>query len=58
MGRAAVSGENMSRAYFWCWDGLIVRDAGVAAMVDVLAGLVASDEVRTVLRPVAAEPEV
>lgn len=57
MDRWAESGEAQAGAYFWCSDGLIVRDAGVAAMVEVLAGLVASDDARTILRPVAEEPE-
>lgn len=58
MDRSAVSGEAQAGAYFWCWDGLIVRDAGVAAMVEVLAGLVGSDEVRAVLRSVTEEEGV
>lgn len=56
MHRWAVSGEALAGAYFWCWDGLIVRGAGVAAMLHVLAGLVASDEARAVLRSVTEEP--
>jgi len=58
MDRWAASGEALGGTYFWCWDGLIVRESGVAAMVGVLAGLVASDEARTVLRSVTAEPGV
>ena len=58
MDRWSVSGEAQSGAYFWCWDGLIVRDAGVSAMARVLAGLVASGEVRQVLRSTAQEPVV
>jgi hypothetical protein len=58
MDRWAVSGEARAGAYFWCWDGLIVRDAGVAPVVEVLAGLVASGEVRRVLRSAAEETVV
>ncbi|MEW1779996.1 hypothetical protein [Streptomyces sp. NPDC086777] len=36
--------------YWWCWDGLIVRDAGVASMVEVIDGLVATGEYESVLR--------
>lgn len=55
MDRWAVSGDAQAGAYFWCWDGLIVRDAGVASMAGVIAGLVASGEVRQVLRSSAQE---
>jgi hypothetical protein len=36
--------------YWWCWDGLIVRDAGVPSMVEVVDGLVAAGRLETVLR--------
>jgi hypothetical protein len=55
MDRWAVSGEALGGKYFWCWDALFIRNAGVAAIVDVLAGLVASNEVHAVLRPVSHE---
>jgi hypothetical protein len=58
MDRWAVSGEAQAGAYFWCWDGLIVRDAGVASMVGVIAGLVASGEVHQMLKSTADEPVV
>ena len=56
MDRWAASGEAQAGAYFWCWDGLIVRDAGALSMARVIAGLVASDEARTVLRSVTEGP--
>lgn len=55
MDRWALSGEAQAGTYFWCWDGLIVRDAGVASVVEVLAGLVASGEVRKVFRSAAEQ---
>lgn len=38
--------------YWWCWDGLVVREAGVPSMVEVIDGLVVSGELETVLRHV------
>ncbi|MFC9105535.1 hypothetical protein ACFT08_31750 [Streptomyces rochei] len=39
MKRWAASGEAPSGRYFWCSDGLIVRDPGISNMVQVLTGL-------------------
>lgn len=44
--------------YWWCWDGLIVRDAGLPSMVKVIDGLVAAGEHETVLRHVGPEEDV
>ncbi|MGY3206202.1 hypothetical protein [Streptomyces sp. TE5632] len=40
MERWATSGEALGGRYFWCPDGLIVRDAGIGNMVQVLSGLI------------------
>ncbi|MGX1757914.1 hypothetical protein ACWIG5_13555 [Streptomyces lydicus] len=44
--------------YWWCWDGLIVRDAGLPSMVKVIDGLVAAGEHETVLRHVGPEEDI
>ena len=38
------------RAYFWCPDAVVVRDAGVDGMVGVLAGLVGTDDFAEIFR--------
>ncbi|MFD3417403.1 hypothetical protein [Streptomyces decoyicus] len=50
MARWAESGEAMGGRYFWCSDGLIVRDAGISSMTEVLVGLVENDEFTQVLQ--------
>jgi hypothetical protein len=50
MSRHEVSGENLGGSYFWCSDGLIVREAGIAKMTQVLVGLVESGEFKQILR--------
>lgn len=50
MGRWAASGEALGGRYFSCSDGLIVRDAGISNMTEVLAGLVETDEYTQILR--------
>ncbi|MEU6769540.1 hypothetical protein ABZ916_44340 [Streptomyces sp. NPDC046853] len=44
--------------YWWCWDGLIVRDIGVPSMVKVIDRLVATGEYETVLRHVGPEVDL
>ncbi|MFJ6617829.1 hypothetical protein ACIQOW_09700 [Kitasatospora sp. NPDC091335] len=39
MERWAATGEALGGAYFSCSDGLIVRDAGISKMTQVLVGL-------------------
>lgn len=56
MDRSAASGEAPAGAYFCCWDGLLVKEAGALSMARVIAGLVASGEVSQVLRSTADEP--
>jgi hypothetical protein len=40
----------MGGRYFWCSDGLIVRDAGISNMTQVLVGLVETGEYLQILR--------
>lgn len=39
MKKASRTGEELGGRFFWCSDGLIVRDPGVDSMTQVLAGL-------------------
>ncbi|MEV8452794.1 hypothetical protein AB0467_08575 [Streptomyces sp. NPDC052095] len=41
--------------FWWSWDGLIVREPGLAAMAKVIDGLVATGDYETVLRHVGPE---
>ncbi|MFC1429323.1 hypothetical protein ACEZDB_01440 [Streptacidiphilus sp. N1-3] len=50
MARWAESGEALGGRYFWCSDGLIVRDAGISSMTQVLTGLIESDEFTQILQ--------
>lgn len=47
------TGEALAGRYFAVWDGLIVRDEGIDAMVNVIDHLVAAGEYETVLRPLS-----
>ena len=53
MDRWASTGEALNGGYFWCSDGLIVREAGVPAMVAVIAGLLESGDFHQVMHRVA-----
>jgi hypothetical protein len=48
--RWAVSGEGLAGRYFWCSDGLIVRDAGISNMTQVLDGLIQNGEFTQILQ--------
>ncbi|MEV7076273.1 hypothetical protein [Streptomyces sp. NPDC093990] len=50
MKRWAASGEALTGRYFWCTDGLIVRDAGISNMTQVLAGLIQNGEFAQILQ--------
>ncbi|MEX2985550.1 hypothetical protein [Streptomyces sp. C36] len=50
MKRWAASGEALGGRYFWCSDGLIVRDAGISNITQVLAGLIENGEFTQVLQ--------
>lgn len=52
MGRWAATGEALGGSYFWCSDGLIVRDAGISNMTKVLVGLIESGEFTQILQRV------
>ncbi|MBY8889476.1 hypothetical protein K7472_32260, partial [Streptomyces sp. PTM05] len=39
MARRSRTGEALGGRYFWCSDGLIVRDPGIDSMTQVLVGL-------------------
>jgi hypothetical protein len=49
MARWADTGECSGGSYFWCHDGLIVRDPGVGTIVQVLIALHEEDKLTTVL---------
>lgn len=49
MRRWAASGESLGGRYFWSPGGLIVRDAGISNMTQVLAGLIETGEFTQVL---------
>ncbi|MEV0251776.1 hypothetical protein AB0H76_34665 [Nocardia sp. NPDC050712] len=52
MARWSTTGECVGGSYFWCGDGVIVRDPGVSAMTAVLIGLHDDENALTdVLRP-------
>ncbi|MFE0458930.1 hypothetical protein ACFW1A_06665 [Kitasatospora sp. NPDC058965] len=44
------TGEALGGRYFWCSDGLIVRDPGIDSMTAVLAGLLDNGEFAQVLQ--------
>ncbi|WP_317453491.1 hypothetical protein [Streptomyces sp. CBMA152] len=50
MKRWAASGEALEGRYFWCSDGLIVRDAGIGNMTQVLTGLIENGEFTRILQ--------
>ncbi len=50
MKRWAKSGEALGGRYFWCSDGLIVRDAGISNMTWVLSGLIETGEFTQILQ--------
>ncbi|WP_405014094.1 hypothetical protein [Kitasatospora sp. NBC_01539] len=43
------SGEALGGRYFWCSDGLIVREPGIESMTQVIAGLLDSGEFSQIL---------
>ncbi|KUM80491.1 hypothetical protein [Streptomyces curacoi] len=49
------TGESLGGRYFFVWDGLIVRDRGIPAMVEVVDELVRSGDYRCVFRDVGPE---
>ncbi|MGW4818413.1 hypothetical protein ACWEP4_05380 [Streptomyces sp. NPDC004227] len=51
------SGECLDGSYFYYWDGLIVRDPGIPAMVRVIDDLVATGDYESALRPLGPEDD-
>ncbi|WP_203919549.1 hypothetical protein [Rugosimonospora africana] len=50
MDRWSQTGEEWGGRYFWCSDGLIVRDPGIGNMTEALSGLLDAGELTQVLR--------
>ncbi|WP_020117187.1 hypothetical protein [Streptomyces canus] len=50
MERWAQTGEEQGGRYFWCSDGLIVRDPGIDNMTQVLSGLLDSGDFSQILQ--------
>lgn len=57
MDRWKGTGECLDGSYFWCWDGLIVREAGIPAMVRVVDDLVATGDYKGALRALGPEDD-
>ncbi|NEA39136.1 hypothetical protein [Streptomyces sp. SID11385] len=55
MERWRETGEEQGGAFFWCSDGLIVRDPGVGSMTPVLGGLLDSGDFALILRRLDGE---
>lgn len=56
MGRLHQAGDPEGE-YWWCWDGLIVRDPGVLSIAKVVDQLVAAGAYKTVLRHIGREED-
>ncbi|MFD3780325.1 hypothetical protein [Streptomyces sp. NPDC058612] len=50
MARWARTGEALNGRYFWCSDGLIVKEPGLMPMAEVIIGLLDNGEFRQVLQ--------
>ncbi|AUI60385.1 hypothetical protein [Amycolatopsis sp. BJA-103] len=50
MAKWAQTGEALDGTYFWCSDGLIVRDPGIHSMTEVLVGLLAEGDLTHILK--------
>ncbi|WP_035838878.1 hypothetical protein [Kitasatospora azatica] len=50
MKRWSQTGQELGGRYFWCSDGLIVRDPGIESMTQVLADLLDAGEFTQVLQ--------
>jgi hypothetical protein len=50
MEKDSRTGEALGGRYFWCSDGLIVRDPGIGSMTRVIAGMLDSGDFRHVLQ--------
>ncbi|WP_159450236.1 hypothetical protein [Actinacidiphila paucisporea] len=52
MERWARTGEAAGGRYFWCSDGLIVREAGIANMTAAISGALDEGDFEQILQPV------
>lgn len=50
MERWAQTGEEAGGRYFWCSDGLIVREAGVANMTEAISGVLNEGDFERILQ--------
>ena len=50
MDRWSQTGEELGGRFFWCSDGLIVRDPGIGNMTQVLAGLLDAGDFTQILQ--------
>jgi hypothetical protein len=55
MDKWARTGEALAGRFFWCSDGLIVRDPGIDSMTQVIAGLIDSDEFAQIFQRIDEE---
>jgi hypothetical protein len=49
-GQGVQTGEDLGGRYFWCSDGLIVREPSIDSMTQVITGLLYSGELEQVLQ--------
>ncbi|MGW0778789.1 hypothetical protein ACWD01_35405 [Streptomyces sp. NPDC002835] len=56
MARWSSTGEALNGRYFWCSDGLIVKEPGLMPMAEVLIGLLDSGELRQILQRLDVPP--
>lgn len=50
MDRWSRTGEELGGRYFWCSDGLIVRDPGIGNMTQLLAGMLGTGDFTQILQ--------
>lgn len=50
MARWAQTGEEGAGRYFWCPDGLIVREAGIANMIGAISGVLDEGDFEQILQ--------
>ncbi|WSD65420.1 hypothetical protein OIE69_18945 [Actinacidiphila glaucinigra] len=58
MDRWKDTGECLDGTYFYCWDELIVRHAGISSMVRVIDDLVVTGDYESALRPIGPEDDL
>ncbi len=50
MEKGSRTGEDLGGRYFWCYDGLIVRDPGIDNIIQVLIGLLDEGDFSQILQ--------